>query len=280
MVHKALADLIPQRPFVNYYGPTFILYEISSPFLNLHWMFDKLNMTGSRPQWYNGMALLSSFFCCRLVWGTYQSVRVYQDVWAALHWTPLLSPSDPTARVGSAMAGTWSPDLVFEPLGESDEIMRFASPPTPTSPGTMVVPQWLAMVYLGSNIVLNTLNFYWFGKMIETVQSRFREPEEVRKRRWKGGVGEHATNPPAASASAGEGKGSTPAGRKEEEDEEISEGVMVQGLADSSKIIDSVMNVEMATPNGTVGGGVTKKKKPDGVSSSAMHVEEKATRRR
>ena len=28
-------------------------------------------MTGSRPQWYNGIFLLSSFFCCRLLWGSY-----------------------------------------------------------------------------------------------------------------------------------------------------------------------------------------------------------------
>lgn len=40
------------------------------------------------------------------------------------------------------------------------------------------VPSWLAGVYLGSNIVLNTLNFYWFGKMIETVRSRFQEPRK------------------------------------------------------------------------------------------------------
>ena len=38
------------------------------------------------------------------------------------------------------------------------------------------MPTWLACTYLGSNIVLNTLNFYWFGKMIETVKKRFRGP--------------------------------------------------------------------------------------------------------
>ena len=43
-----------QRPFVNYYAPTFILYELSSPFLNIHWFCDKLNMTGSKIQLYNG----------------------------------------------------------------------------------------------------------------------------------------------------------------------------------------------------------------------------------
>ena len=37
------------------------------------------------------------------------------------------------------------------------------------------VPTWLGGVYLGSNVVLNTLNFYWFVKMIETIRKRFTE---------------------------------------------------------------------------------------------------------
>jgi len=138
-----------QRPFVNFYGPNFILYEMSSPFLNLHWFFDKLHMTGSKPQWYNGLLLLSSFFCCRLLWGTYQSIRVYQDVWAGLH------PSSASAANGNHTMG----------LAVDADVMKLAREEQ--------VPIWLAVVYLGSNIVLNTLNFYWFGKMIETIRKRF-----------------------------------------------------------------------------------------------------------
>ena len=177
------ADVL-QRPFVNFYGPTFILYELSSPFLNFHWFFDKLNMTGSKPQWYNGILLLSSFFCCRLLWGTYQSIRVYQDVWAGLHF-------DTSSRTAKSTI-----DRVFEPLGEADEVMRYA--------GSYPLPAWLAFVYLTSNIVLNTLNFYWFGKMIETVRSRFREPRSGKK-----------------------GK---------------SEGVMVEGLADSEAVGEVIVD--------------------------------------
>jgi len=135
-------------------------------------------MTGSRPQWYNGILLLSSFFCCRLLWGTYQSIRVYQDVWAALHHDPL-------------------PPTFESRRGDADEMMRFA--------GHYSVPTWLAVVYLGSNIVLNTLNFYWFGKMIETIKKRFSE--------GKGGKG------------------------KERE-----EGVLVEGLMDSSTLITEVVD--------------------------------------
>ncbi|MCJ1293390.1 hypothetical protein MMC34_004944 [Xylographa carneopallida] len=142
------------RPFVNFYAPTFILYELSSPFLNIHWFCDKLHLTGSRIQLYNGLVLLATFFSCRLVWGTYQSVRVYQDVWAAIHSPgvlPILATNTTTTTAD---------------LESHAEILRFQ--------GDGVIPIWLACTYLGSNIVLNTLNFYWFGKMIEAVKKRFR----------------------------------------------------------------------------------------------------------
>lgn len=104
-------------------------------------------MTGSRSQWYNGLVLLSSFFLCRLVWGSYQSIRVYADVWSALHVD--------------------EPGVVNSDFTTDSEVMKYAVGNT--------VPTWLGVVYLGSNIVLNALNFYWFGKMIETIRKRFTE---------------------------------------------------------------------------------------------------------
>lgn len=47
------------------------------------------------------------------------------------------------------------------------EVMKF------TGAHTTAIPFWLAGVYLTCNLVLNSLNFYWFGKMIETVRKRF-----------------------------------------------------------------------------------------------------------
>lgn len=161
------------RPFVNFYGCTFILYELSTPFLNFHWFFDKLDMTGSKAQLYNGFLLLFSFFSCRLVWGTYQSVRVYQDVWAAIHHKPAASSIHIDALNNNTMAAQEAA------TGKSaapihGDIMQFA--------GEEFVPLWLAFTYLGSNIILNTLNFYWFGKMIETVRKRFQPPKETRRK--------------------------------------------------------------------------------------------------
>jgi hypothetical protein len=55
-----------------------------------------------------------------------------------------------------------------------DGIMRFA--------GDEFVPVWLGFTYLGSNIILNTLNFYWFGKMIEALRKRFAPQKEKKEK--------------------------------------------------------------------------------------------------
>lgn len=41
-------------------------------------------MTGSTAQLINGIVLITTFGASRLLWGTYQSFRMYQDVWLAL----------------------------------------------------------------------------------------------------------------------------------------------------------------------------------------------------
>ncbi len=58
-----------------------------------------------------------------------------------------------------------------------------------TGPGTKGVPIWLAVTYLSSNVVLNSLNFYWFGKMIETVRKRFEKKPTKAEENEGGGAG-------------------------------------------------------------------------------------------
>ncbi|KAJ5172192.1 hypothetical protein N7492_004785 [Penicillium capsulatum] len=163
------------RPFLNYYAPVFILYELSSPFLNIHWFLDKVNMTGSRAQWYNGMALLAVFFCCRLLWGTWQSAIVYKDMWFALKQTwsasssPLQDPVSINAQVFQTARG--GSMCIDEACARANaEISRFKDY---TANG---VPTWLVGTYVVSNLILNFLNYFWFGKMVETVLKRFRTP--------------------------------------------------------------------------------------------------------
>lgn len=164
------------RPFINFYAPTFILYELSSPFLNIHWFLDKVNMTGSNLQWYNGMALLSVFFSCRVIWGTWQSVVVYGDMWHALKQSRSLTHSPfldgvptkaPIFKIGEGAALCLNEDC----LQASAEIAKFAHHFTDTA-----LPQWLPIVYVAANLVLNGLNYYWFSQMIDAVLKRFRTP--------------------------------------------------------------------------------------------------------
>ncbi len=149
-----------QRPYLNYYSPIFILYELSTPFLNIHWFFDKLGMTGSRPQLYNGIALLVTFFLCRLVWGTWQSAVVYGDMWKSLS-------RPPSAAYLAAASAADSTDPHLNP-------MAFVAGQGDVPP----VPVWLTLVYLASNLVLNALNWYWFVKMVAAVRKRFEPPKE------------------------------------------------------------------------------------------------------
>lgn len=115
-------------------------------------------MTGSKPQLYNGIALLVTFFCCRLVWGTWQSAVVYVDMWHAIHRGP---SAEYIAAAFSDPATASHPDT---------NLMFFAR-------GAGPVPVWLAGVYVASNLVLNTLNWYWFFKMINAVKKRFEPPK-------------------------------------------------------------------------------------------------------
>ncbi|KAG0646026.1 putative TLC domain-containing [Hyphodiscus hymeniophilus] len=135
------------RPIFNYYGCVFMLYELSTPFLNIHWFFDKLGMTGTRAQLYNGLMLLGVFFCCRLIWGAYSSFNIYRDVWNALHF-----------------------DAKTHDLSTNGEIMKFG--------GDRLLPTWLVMLYMGGHVTLQVLNVFWFGKMIAAVRKRFVKVEK------------------------------------------------------------------------------------------------------
>lgn len=115
-------------------------------------------MTGSKAQLYNGIALLFTFFSCRLVWGTYQSAVVYVDMWKAINTAPDASH---IAAALSKNATLTNPDL---------NMMAFVTEEEP-------VPVWLALIYIASNITLNSLNWVWFFKMITAVRKRFEPPK-------------------------------------------------------------------------------------------------------
>jgi hypothetical protein len=120
-------------------------------------------MTGSKPQLYNGIALLATFFLCRLVWGTWQSAVVYVDMWHAL-FTPPSKSYLAAAFANSTISHTPDTNPMF-----------FAR-----DGGAAKVPLWLTGMYLASNLVLNGLNWYWFVKMVAAVRKRFEPPKQQR----------------------------------------------------------------------------------------------------
>jgi hypothetical protein len=111
-------------------------------------------MTGTTLQLVNGVALLATFFSCRLVWGTYQSYAVFRDIWNAMN-------NEPLSTFGAAAKAL---DVTLP--------ARYATTMTYVTE-TTTVPPWLALIYLSSNTTLNCLNFYWFSKMIDALRKRF-----------------------------------------------------------------------------------------------------------
>ncbi|KAG1141495.1 hypothetical protein G6F37_006467 [Rhizopus arrhizus] len=77
------------RPFVNYYGAIFLMYELSTIFLNFHWFMDKIGWTGSRIQLVNGAILLLTFFGARILFGTYMSFKMWNDIYLVKDQVPL-----------------------------------------------------------------------------------------------------------------------------------------------------------------------------------------------
>lgn len=79
-----------------------------------------MDLTGSPVQMVNGLCLLGSFFCVRIVWGWYMAYDLFSNLW----------------------------------LNRSH------------------ISWILSSIYLFSNMSLNGLNLYWFGKMIEALSKR------------------------------------------------------------------------------------------------------------
>lgn len=165
LMHASSALLVYSfgyMPFLNYYSYTFILYELSTPGVNFHWFFDKVDMTGTKAQLYNGILLISTFFLCRLCFGNFQSLCVYLDMFRAVR-----SSSGPSISALTTGAAAMDP-----------EVMRYAN----AAMGPL--PVWLALLYVVANVTLNGLNVWWFFKMIAAVRKRF-EPAAKEKTKEK-----------------------------------------------------------------------------------------------
>ena len=155
-----------QRPFVYFYCPVFLLYELSSPFLNIHWFCDKLDLTGSIYQAINGAFLMGTFFCCRIVWGLYSSYNTFSDLYTAIAAGHSMRQPGVLGEVREM--STWQSGDLGLYYKEGEQATAFM--------GEEYLPLWMAGVYLASNLVLNMLNIWWFEKMVATIRKRFDPP--------------------------------------------------------------------------------------------------------
>ena len=100
---------------------------------------DKLSLTGTKWQLLNGICLITSFFTCRIVWGWYQSVNIYRDIWNSLAW------DSPTRT----LCNNDSQEEICTSLNMS-----------------------LAFIFLIANTILSCLNIFWFGLMVRALRKR------------------------------------------------------------------------------------------------------------
>ncbi|KAK9366345.1 TLC domain-containing protein [Lipomyces kononenkoae] len=86
--------LLSFRPFLMYYGPIFLYFELSTPFLNVYWFAGHLpaGTISEKIQLVNGIILLATFFSARIACGFYSVVRLVFDVMAVIDKMPLWLP--------------------------------------------------------------------------------------------------------------------------------------------------------------------------------------------
>ncbi|KAJ7137668.1 TLC domain-containing protein [Mycena epipterygia] len=80
--------LLSFQPFLAYYASRCLLWEASTFFLNIHWMLDKTNRTGSTFQFVNGLFLIATFFSVRLLYGGFTSYQFFQTLYHGRHEIP------------------------------------------------------------------------------------------------------------------------------------------------------------------------------------------------
>ncbi|KAK8847411.1 hypothetical protein IAR55_005269 [Kwoniella newhampshirensis] len=79
------------RPFLAGFGPPFLLWELSTPFLNIHWFMDKAGLNNRYPTFFliNALAFMLVFFLARIVYGGANSLLFFHTMWTERDHIPL-----------------------------------------------------------------------------------------------------------------------------------------------------------------------------------------------
>lgn len=65
------------RGAFHFFGCAYLLWEFSTAFVHIRWMLYKLGHSSTKIYLVNGLALLASFFSCRILWGSYISLKFF-----------------------------------------------------------------------------------------------------------------------------------------------------------------------------------------------------------
>lgn len=91
------------KPYIQYYAPVFLMFELSNPFLNLRWFGLKYLPTENRvcsiALLINNLLLLIFFFSARIAWGWYQIGKLTWDFYT-VHTDPRFLWLDSSIIVG------------------------------------------------------------------------------------------------------------------------------------------------------------------------------------
>ncbi|KAG2489948.1 hypothetical protein HYH03_011579 [Edaphochlamys debaryana] len=68
--------------YLHYHAAGFLMWEISTPFVNLRWFMYKAGWAHVPLYLANGMAMIAVFFGCRIAWGFPESFTLAKDVLA------------------------------------------------------------------------------------------------------------------------------------------------------------------------------------------------------
>lgn len=76
------ANINVYRPLLMFGGLPILMWELSTPFLNIHWFLDKCGLTGTVVQFVNALCLLLTYVIVRMTLGVYQSYVIISMVWS------------------------------------------------------------------------------------------------------------------------------------------------------------------------------------------------------
>ncbi|AJR55051.1 Topoisomerase I damage affected protein 4 [Saccharomyces cerevisiae] len=88
--------LLSLRPFCQPWIGRFLIYEASTPFVNINWFIMQCNAKSknSIPLWFNvvnGLLLMTVFFVVRICWGSIASALLFRQMWKVRDELPKFS---------------------------------------------------------------------------------------------------------------------------------------------------------------------------------------------